>query len=748
MNIYTQYTKMNRKLRIQIPILGLLILISVAVSGQERLISKASVEIEAGNFIKAEEQLENSKKKSSDNPFYLFTKYRFYASLSNVKFNIDSAHAYLLKSEESLKALNEDQLQKYCNEYQVCTTNFTELKNIVAEQAYHIYAKSNSIATLKDYKERYSNYPFIDIADEKIDSILYQNAEFENTITAYQLYLSKSTKNIFLKAAKKRIQIVAYDKATQINSVEAYKDYLKLYARPDQTTEIWNKIYEIAWIETQKLNTSTKYLQYHKDYPDSPYAERASKLFNEKAFLVPFLKANGKYIYVDSELMEPVITQEFDEAELFENNYAKVKSMGKYGIINKSGELIIPFKYHQLFLVENTKNILRVSLKNVSNEEKWGVIDAQSKIIIPIIYDHVEPSSSRNNYLAYNQVEKIRSYYFFDGNGKLTFSIKSDIGKEDSYSVHEHFVRTSFNSGKSVLSDYSGKIIVSYNWPRHLEPMENETGDVIYGIDDYFFDSKGNRKSKAGYVDHVDSGNANGEGLFPFEDRKYKLNGKFLHGYKDYNENIVIPANFLIANSFSEGLAAVVLAKNGVEYWSYIDKNGVEKIKTNLPVRNVFKDWGYSVYDFKYGFSWVRSLLSTDIYIFNRYGEMSSFEFEESWDNGFISRTWGKVAVIKTGDNSRNDSESKYGLIDIHGKLILPTKYKAIENIDENTFWVEDINDSWRLFNYAFGNFVSVAFENQPDKVNIESVGNFYKVYKSGKPIYLNANFKAYSDVK
>jgi hypothetical protein len=713
------------------------------VSGQERLISKASEEIEAGNFIKAQEQLENSKKKSSDNPFYLFTKYRFYASLSNAKFNIDSAHAYLLKSEESLKALNEDQLQKYCNEYQVCTTNFTELKNNVAEQAYHIYAKSNSITALKDYKERYSNYPFIDIADEKIDSILYQNAEFENTITSYQLYLSKSTKNIFLKAAKQRIQILAYEKATQINSVEAYKDYLKLYARPDQTTEIWNKIYEIAWIETQKLNTSTKYLQYHKDYPDSPYAERASKLFNEKAFLVPFLKANGKYIYVDSELMEPVITQEFDEAELFENNYAKVKSMGKYGIINKSGELIIPFKYHQLFLVENTKNILRVSLKNVSNEEKWGVIDAQSKVIIPIIYDLVEPSSSRNNYLAYNQVEKIRSYYFFDWNGKLIFSIKSDIGKEDSYSLHEHFVRTSFNSGKSVLSDYSGKIIVSYNW-RDLEHLENETGDVIYGIDDYFFDSKGNRKSKAGYVDHVDSGNANGEGLFPFEDRKYKSQGYYLKGYKDFKGNNVIPARFLNANRFSEGLAAVVNNESGMNI-SFIDKNGVEKIKTKIPGLG---EYSYYVYPFKYGFSWFSDISSTDIYIFNRDGKMWSFEFEQSRDNGFISSTWGKVAVIKTGDYSQNDSESKYGLIDIHGKLILPTKYKAIENIDENTFWVEDINDSWRLFNYAFGNFVSVAFETQPDKVNIESVGNFYKVYKSGKPIYLNANFKAYSDVK
>jgi hypothetical protein len=45
---------MNRKLRIQIPILGLLILISVAVSGQERLISKAVEDIKVGNFIKAE----------------------------------------------------------------------------------------------------------------------------------------------------------------------------------------------------------------------------------------------------------------------------------------------------------------------------------------------------------------------------------------------------------------------------------------------------------------------------------------------------------------------------------------------------------------------------------------------------------------------------------------------------------------------------------------------------------------------
>ena len=728
---------MNRKLRIQIPILCLIMLISARLNGQERLISKAVEEIQAGNFSKAEEQLESAKKKSSADPFYLFTKYRFYASLGNAKFNIDSAHAYLLKSEESLKALNEDQLQKYCNEYQVCTTNFNELKNNVAEQAYHIYAKSNSIASLKDYKVRYSTYPFINIADEKIDSIIYQNAESENTIKAFEKYLSITTKNIFLNAAKQRIQSLAYEKATQINSVETYKDYLNLYATPEQTAEIWGKIYKIAWEESLKLNYDTKYLKYVRDYPDSPYTPEALKLYKEKASLIPYLKANGKYIYVDSELLEQVINQEFEEADFFENNeYAKVKMNGKYGVINRSGKQVIECKYDYLY--NTSPSVFIVSIKK-GDKEKWGVLNTISQTIIPLEYDYIQYHNNAGWFTVYNN--EINKFGLLNENGKILIpiSIASEIDVVDI--INNSVLTVNKINGKNnvVILDSIGKVITTIQGTSVFSRVNQNNLIEIGGT---FFDNSWNKIqafSNYSYVGYFH------DGLIQITDKN-----SYYKGFADYTGNLVIPAKFKRANDFSEGYAAVL---NNNDYWEFINKSGEVKIETDMRDSGEFPRW--SISPFQDGYSWITDREEgANYFIKSTDKKMTRVSFEKNDINGDIGQKRGKFAIIITdsgADSLKNASEAdKYGIIDYLGNIILPVKFKAIEFIDSATCWVKDIADYWRVFNYENGNFVSEGFRSNdsPHQVIVKGVGVFWRISNSGKLYYLNANFKAYSDIK
>ena len=59
--------------------------------------------------------------------------------------------------------------------------------------------------------------------------------------------------------------------------------------------------------------------------------------------IVPFLKKNGKYIYVDFSTLNPVFKKgEYDDAEIFNEESAIVKIHGKSGFINKEGDIVIP----------------------------------------------------------------------------------------------------------------------------------------------------------------------------------------------------------------------------------------------------------------------------------------------------------------------------------------------------------------------------------------------------------------------
>jgi hypothetical protein len=59
--------------------------------------------------------------------------------------------------------------------------------------------------------------------------------------------------------------------------------------------------------------------------------------------LVPYLKNNGKYVYVNSQNLEKFNNDEYDDALLFKENYAFVKKGNYWGLINKKCESISMF---------------------------------------------------------------------------------------------------------------------------------------------------------------------------------------------------------------------------------------------------------------------------------------------------------------------------------------------------------------------------------------------------------------------
>jgi hypothetical protein len=59
--------------------------------------------------------------------------------------------------------------------------------------------------------------------------------------------------------------------------------------------------------------------------------------------LVPFLKSNGKYIYLNSVTLEKINNEEYDDALLFKESYAFVKKGTYWGMLNKKCEPISNF---------------------------------------------------------------------------------------------------------------------------------------------------------------------------------------------------------------------------------------------------------------------------------------------------------------------------------------------------------------------------------------------------------------------
>ena len=86
-----------------------------------------------------------------------------------------------------------------------------------------------------------------------------------------------------------------------------------------------------------------------------------------------FITLTGKFIGI------------FEDAYNFlDNGYAIVKKDGKYGLINKMGEYIIPCKYDDLY-APTQEGLMAAKMNG-----KWGFIDLEGSEIIPFIYDEAD----------------------------------------------------------------------------------------------------------------------------------------------------------------------------------------------------------------------------------------------------------------------------------------------------------------------------------------------------------------------
>lgn len=84
-----------------------------------------------------------------------------------------------------------------------------------------------------------------------------------------------------------------------------------------------------------------------------------------------------------------VIEIKYDYLNNFSEDLAGMEIDGKWGFIDKSGNIVIPANYDSLYVGFND------GLAGVEIDGKWGMIDKTGKIVIPIQYD--QPFSFYND---------------------------------------------------------------------------------------------------------------------------------------------------------------------------------------------------------------------------------------------------------------------------------------------------------------------------------------------------------------
>jgi len=226
--------------------------------------------------------------------------------------------------------------------------------------------------------------------------------------------------------------------------------------------------------------------------------------------------------YVDTKGNEVIALTDKYYGSSFHDGLAAVRNNdGKYGFIDKKGELVIPMSFDVDEGGETTE--FHEGLAPIYKNEKYGYIDKSGKEVIPCNY-----SAAFNFNEGMALVMKEEKFGFIDVNGKEIIPCE--------YSYANHFsegIAVVQKDGKYQFIDKTGKVVLdnSYSGISNFQ----EGFSVVYK-----------------------------------EGEKNEYHTQYVHGFIDKNGKEVIPCIYNTCNLFSEGLA--VVEKDGI--YGFVDKNG------------------------------------------------------------------------------------------------------------------------------------------------------------------------------
>ncbi len=337
-----------------------------------------------------------------------------------------------------------------------------------------------------------------------------------------------------------------------------------------------------------------------------------------------------EYLYVDLECKE-ICYQRFDSAEPFKEGFACVRNGGKWGYVNREGEITIPLIYDHVSSFN--EGCASVRLNNVS-----GVINYDGEEVVPFKYDNVEEFHG-----GVASVKIGKEWGLVDKNG-------------EEIAPPKYFEVETCDSGVIVVSEKEGTYGLMNAYGELVTPLKYRfidlESDWIDGIaiamtdefnGEYFIKQYGFlgiygkeiTPIKYSYVEQFKESRA-----------LVKLDGRA--GFVDRSGKEVVEPKYDNALSYSCGMAMV--EQDGL--CGYINLEGELLIPLQYECANSFSN----------NVALVKSC--GKLHLINIYGEtISIFAYDEVILDG------SDILAVRHND--------QYGLIDSEGKLILPIIYES-----------------------------------------------------------------------
>jgi hypothetical protein len=526
----------------------------------------------------------------------------------------------------------EDFLEKYPS-----NLRRQEIIDKIHEVEYYRVVQLNDRANYVDYVLKYPNSRFKSEIKSKIESIDFYAIKLSNDLNEYYQFLIEYPYSSFKSELYSIFEPIAYNHSVSAKDKSKLVEFKSRFPNSSHIEEVNNLICQLDFEDATKANTYDAFKTFKSMYPASKFDDGASSKILELFPFIPKLKANGKYVYINKQTNLEVFSKEFEDAELFYNEQAKVKLNGKWGVIDENGTIIIPTIFDNINPLHCNSNYYECEINNQSDDDSkdntWLYNIDGKQLLATAEYMYCDENyNGQEDFLIINSDEK--SYYKLVNKGLQKVNLTYDempYFNEKGYAVVSRGTKNLYDDEGHVTGLF-GLIDRNYN---EVLPIKYTYLEVLKENSDYYiFNIDGKLQSAPCGLD-LD--------YFP-------SGGKW--GVLNTQGKIIIPAVFdylEVLNPYDTLEAKYLVARRGIQY----DEDGSQ---SNPGVCGLIDLKGNEIIPFEY---MEIDMGERDQLICRRGGDWYYF-------NGF----------------SGFDSGGKLGVIDYSNKLLIPFLYDKIESTE------------------------------------------------------------------
>ncbi|MCZ2458981.1 MAG: WG repeat-containing protein [Chitinophagales bacterium] len=320
----------------------------------------------------------------------------------------------------------------------------------------------------------------------------------------------------------------------------------------------------------------------------------------------------------------------------------KVKDK-KYGLFDKNGTNIIPYKFDELRFENN--HIYAV------NADKRGLLDFSGKVLVPVKYDMLDDGDAKTSEIAIVGLNDTKKIF------NIKLGKEFDLTESDEAEIKGDLVKIE-SGGQYGVVNGNGKIVVPVKY-NEIAILEKGYIKIFSGDYEGYF----GLLDKSGKVIIPQKYDRMGEisdgmisvGKISSKPSNDEFSQRYDYGYYNVSGKPVIPLKYDNTHSFHENLAGVKLGGK----WVFIDKTGKTVIKTDYD----------DISDFEGGSAIVEK--DGKYALINKSGKRIT-DFYDVIEDKVNS---GLRKVQQGGD---------WGYINTKGEVVVPIKFESLDYFHES----------------------------------------------------------------